>query len=53
MEAAPIDPVRTESVTGKPELAEGATVKEPALIRRSVMAAKLTDCHVGLTAPVV
>jgi hypothetical protein len=51
--AAPVEPGTTVSAIAKPELADGVTVNEPALINRSAMAAKLTDCHVVLTAPVV
>ena len=53
IETEPIDPETNVSAIGKAELAEGVTVNEPALIARSAMAAKLTDCHVALTAPVV
>src|SRR4051812_20979620 len=53
IEAEPIEPATTVTVTGSAELAEGVTVNEPALIARSAMAAKLTDCQVGFTAPVV
>src|SRR5579862_4585722 len=44
--AAPVELDTTVSVIGKPELADGATVNEPALSNRSAMAAKLTDCQV-------
>src|SRR5947209_6608412 len=36
--AAPVEPDTTVSVTGKPELADGLTVNEPAPISRSAMA---------------
>ena len=44
------EPVTTVSAMGKAELADGATVNEPVPTARSAMAAKLTDCHVVLTA---
>ncbi len=53
IEAAPAEPVTTVRAIGRPELADGATVNEPALMARSAMAAKLTDCQFVLMAPVV
>ena len=51
--AEPIEPGTTVSAMAKPELADGVTVNEPAAMARSRIAAKLTDCHVVLTEPVV
>ncbi len=53
IEAAPTEPGTTVSTMGRAELAVGVTLNGPVTIARSAMAAKLTDCHVGLTAPVV
>ena len=47
------EPLTTVSTIGKAELAVGLTVNEPSMTARSGMAAKLIDCQVGLTAPVV
>ena len=51
--ANPVEPEATVSVMARPELAEGVTVKAPALTRRSAIAAKLTDwVPAARTAPV-
>ncbi len=50
--AEPVDPGTTVSTMGNAELAVGLTVNEPLAMVRSAIAAKLTDCQVGLMAPV-
>jgi hypothetical protein len=52
IEAEPVEPVTTVSAMPRPELADGVTVNEPALIARSAMAAKLTDWAVAEREPV-
>eukprot|EP01031_Cornospumella_fuschlensis_P051367 gene51367-62812_t len=51
MEAEPVELGTTVSASTKPELADGVTVNEPALIARSAMAAKLIDCAVAERPP--